>query len=187
MYEVEIKVELTDAERQELRTALTEKGFSATKVTPQADYYVEVKDSPYGGRDLKRYRDEDGKLIYTEKIWEKHNGELARKENEREVTQEEFNEARAKYSKVPFIKKQREWFKGSYKNIPISFTIDTVELSNSKKNRYFVEAEIDVKDINEVSKTKEFLKGFLKDLLKKSEIIEAPGMASLAMSLMKGV
>lgn len=181
-YEVEIKVELTDAERIELLGALKRFGFTSHGITPQADYYIQADKSPYGGVDLKRYRDEDGKLIYTEKIWEIHNGERVRREIEREVAKAELEKAVAEHPDAPSIKKEREWFRGSYKETEISFTIDSVQFNNSKQLRYFVEAEIDVSQPDEVPKIKSFLQGFLKDILKRSEIIEAPGMYSLAVS-----
>ncbi len=181
-YEVEIKVELSDAERNELLKALTSFGFVSHGVTPQADYYIQADKSPYGGVDLKRYRDEGGKLIYTEKIWEMHGGERARREIEREVTSGELEKAVAGNPKAPSIKKDREWFKGAYKGTEISFTIDSVRFNNFPQPRYFVEAEIGADRPEEVPKIKSFLQGFLKDILQRSEIVEAPGMYSLAKS-----
>ncbi len=85
MYEVEFKVELTESERDALQAALLARGFVAAEPVTQRDNYVEAKDSPHGGYDLKRYRDEGDRVIYTEKIWEPVAGSLARRENEREA------------------------------------------------------------------------------------------------------
>lgn len=69
-YEVEFKVELSEMEVQNLKQNFIKRGFEATGVDQQDDYYIEAKDSTvYKGYDLKRYRNESGKIIYTEKTW----------------------------------------------------------------------------------------------------------------------
>lgn len=180
MYEVELKVELTEAERLQLLELFKERGFGFKCVTPQNDFYIEAKESQYRGFDLKRYRDENGKFIYTEKIWEMVGGEPIRKENEREVSKEEFDSAVAKFPNALIIKKDREWFYGLYEGREISITIDTVKFNHSPNVRYFIEAEITVEDKNEVMTTKELINKFLKSILGKSEIVESPGMFAMA-------
>ena len=60
MYEVEIKVELSGKERIDLIERFKTRGFLAKGITPQNDFYIEAKPSPYGRFDLKRYRQEGG-------------------------------------------------------------------------------------------------------------------------------
>ncbi len=180
MYEVEIKIELTEKERKDLVLALQKQGFVSKGITPQNDYYIEAKESPFTGFDLKRYRNEAGKYIYTEKIWELIDNLPFRKENEHEVTKKEFEAKIAEFPKALKIVKNRDWYKGSYQGIEISVTIDSVKFDHAVDVRHFIEAEIDIAEKKEVPKTKEFIRGFLKELFNKQEIVEAPGMFTMA-------
>ena len=63
MYEVELKVEITEKEKEELIKSFKVKNYLFKGITPQDDFYIEAKESPYGGQDLKRYRKEGGKFI----------------------------------------------------------------------------------------------------------------------------
>lgn len=182
MYEVEFKVELTQQEATDLRLLFAERGFKVGDVDQQDDYYIEYKKSGlYEGYDLKRYRNESGKIFYTEKVWEMAGTEPARKESEYEVTPEKFAAEIEKYPEATKIKKQREWFTGSSKDLPnISITIDSVKFDHSPSMRYFIEAETQTPDINEVKSLKEKIVDFLKDILHKDEIIESPGMFRMA-------
>lgn len=181
-YEVEYKVELTEKEVADLRDLFKDRGFTAEGIDQQDDYYIEAKESTvYKGYDLKRYRNESGKIIYTEKTWEMVGETPARNESEHEATQEEFESEIAKYPEAVKIKKQREWFKGSSAALPhISITIDSVKFDHSPSMRYFIEAETNTADINQVKELKEKIVEFLKDILKKDEIIESPGMFTMA-------
>jgi adenylate cyclase class IV len=180
MYEVELKVELTNEEREKLINSFKERNFSFKGVTPQNDFYIEAKESQYGGYDFKRYRNENGKFIYTEKIWETTDGQNARKETENEVSKQEFESILLQFPNALKIKKDREWFGGVYQEAAISITIDSVKFDHSPGIRYFIEAEIGVEDKKDVIKTKDLIREFLKDILTVSEIKEAPGMFSLA-------
>ncbi|MES2437116.1 MAG: CYTH domain-containing protein [Patescibacteria group bacterium] len=180
MYEVELKVELTAEDKENLIAEFKARGFVAKGMTPQNDYYIEAKKSQYKGYDLKRYREEAGKYIYTEKIWEIVDDQPARRENEHEVTEPEFKSVIAQYPDAIKIIKDREWFAGEYQSTPISLTIDSVKFDHSPSMRFFTEAEIDVEDRTEVSKAKEIIELFLKDVLKKTEIVESPGMFMMA-------
>lgn len=180
MYEVESKVEITENERENIIEVFKEKNFPFKGTTPQNDFYVEANKSPYGGYDLKRYRDEGKKLIYTEKIWEMVDNAPVRKEIEHEVSKDEFASTIDQFPNAVKIKKQRDWFAASYQNTDVSITIDTVKFDHSPNIRYFIEAEIDVGDKKDVKKFKELIIEFLKELLKKSEIGEAPGMFTMA-------
>ncbi|MDA8611372.1 hypothetical protein N9L18_00715 [Candidatus Pacebacteria bacterium] len=183
-YEVETKVELTKDEKARLIDSFKEKGFEFRKVTPQRDFYVEAKESPLyeecGRYDLKRYRDEDGELIYTAKIWELVDGHIARQEEEYSVSKEKFDSEIEKYPDAVKIEKTREWFWGEFLNQKISITIDSVKFDHSPEERYFIEAEIDVSDKNETKSTKDLINNFLKEILNKEEIEEAPGMFAMA-------
>ncbi len=180
MYEVELKVELTAQEKERLILLFKEKGFKFKGVTPQRDFYIEAVKSPLGGFNLKRYRDEANKLFYTEKVWEEIDGKSIRKESERAATAEEFSSQISDFPDSLKIEKDREWFAGNHEGRAISITIDSVKFDHSKGVRYFIEAEIGVTDKNEVMETKEFVRGFLKVLLGKVEIIESPGMFTMA-------
>lgn len=186
-YEVEFKVELSEVEVKDLKVLFIERGFTSEGVDQQDDYYIEAKVSPVykgsgTGYDLKRYRNESGKIIYTEKTWEMVGDTPARQEAEHEVTQDEFEVEIAKYPDAIKIKKHREWFSGSSDTLPsISITIDSVKFDHSPSMRYFIEAEITTEDINEVKDTQEKIVEFLKDILKKNEIIESPGMFTMAL------
>lgn len=181
MYEVELKIEILESEKEAYLQTLKSKGFSFIKSSSQHDVYIEAKESPHGGYDLKRYRHEDDKYIYTEKIWEVTDDNIkARKENEREVTHHEFACEVAKYPEVVSFKKQRDWYTGIYDNHEISLTIDSVKFDDSSDMRYFTEAEIGVENKEEVGPTKQIIIGCLKELLGKEELYEAPGMFMMA-------
>jgi len=178
---VEIKIELTAKERENLISEFKKRHFLFKGVTPQNNIYVEARKSPYGSYDIKRYRDEAGKFIYTEKIWEMIGNQQARKENQYNVSEKKFKSIVAQFPKALKITKEREWFDGTYKNKDISITIDSVKFDHSPETRYFIEAEIDVKDKNDVSKTRDLILDFFKDLLQKSSIVESPDMFTMAL------
>lgn len=180
MYEVEIKVEINNKQRQELIESLKSIGFVSKGVTPQNDFYIEAKESPYGGFDLKRYRNEGDKFIYTEKTWETIEGQPIRREIQHNVSKEEFDSKISEFKDAVKIIKDREWFIGDYQGTEISFTIDSVKFDHSPGMRYFIEAEIGVADKNDVLKTKEFVRDFLKEILDMQKIIESPGMFTMA-------
>jgi adenylate cyclase class IV len=180
MYEVELKVEITNKQREDLINLFKEKCFEFKGMTPQQDVYIQAEKSPYGGYDLKRYRNEDGKFIFTQKTWELIDDQLARKENEHEVTKEEFETTIPQYPNAISIKKDREWFAGNYQGKDISITIDSIKFDHSQGIRYFIEGEIDIEDKTKVTETKELIKSFLKDVLKTEEIIDSPGMFMMA-------
>ena len=90
MYEVEYKVEITKEERDRLKELFETEGFLKKPEVFQKNYYVGVQDSPHGGHDLKRYRDEGEVIIYSDKVWEKFDSKKIRKEIEHEVSREEL-------------------------------------------------------------------------------------------------
>jgi len=180
MYEIEYKVEITREEREKLLKLFKEKGFKLKRITPQNDFYTEAEKSSFGGYDFKRYRNEDGKFIFTEKVWEKVGGEPVRKESENELSKDEFESIISKFPKAIKIKKDREWFAGSYKGKDISVTIDTVKFDHSFGTRYFIEGEILSGDKSKVSELKGLIIEFLKESLNKKEIINAPNMFTMA-------
>lgn len=179
MYEVEIKVELTKEEKDSLILEFKARNFEFKGLTPQNDFYIEAEKSIHGGYDLKRYRSEAGKYIFTQKTWETSGDTKARREDEHEVTKEEFDSTILNYPNAIKIIKDREWYKGIFKDKNISLTIDTVKFDHSPNIRYFLEAEIDVPEKAEVAFTKELISDFLKDILHKPEIIEAKGMFTM--------
>ena len=181
MYEVEWKVELSEKTREDYLKSLKEAGFVPKGMTPQNDFYIEAKASPYRGFDLKRYRQEGDEFIYTEKVWEMAGDVPARKESERNVSKEEFQTETAKYPAAIKVIKDREWFSGSFEGREISVTIDTVKFDHSPSTRYFTEAEIQVQDKNDVYEAKKLIKRFLMELLHMPQgIPEAPGMFMMA-------
>ena len=185
MYEVELKIELTPKEKEKLEQAFKDNNFEFIKQTPQKDYYIEAKKSKYynlqeATYDVKRYRNENGEFLYTAKVWEIKDGHLARQQKEYKVTKEKFEEEIKKYSEAIKIEKIRDWYLGEYEGQSISLTIDTVDFDHSKNTRYFFEAEVGVEDKNKVKETKENIKEFIQQLLDKEEIIEAPGMFTMA-------
>jgi adenylate cyclase class IV len=181
MYEVEWKVELSKEEKSSYETALKKFGFIQGETTPQNDFYIEAKPSPFGGQDLKRYRQEGKEFIYTEKIWEQADGVRARKEVERNVTEGEYRTETARYPEAVKVIKDRIWFSGQYKDRDLSVTIDSVKFDHSPAIRFFTEAEIRVADKAEVPETTAFIKHFLMDVLERPQgIPEAPGMFTMA-------
>lgn len=180
MYEVELKVEITATERTGLLTRLGDRGFLSDGVSSQEDYYIQVEKSEHGGNNIKRYRHEDDKYIYTEKMWEMVGDTLARHEDEHEVSKEEFESKLTEFSGATKIVKRREWFGGKDSLGDISIVIDTVKFDHSLADRYFVEAEIIVENKEKVKETKERIKNFLKDILDTNDIILAPGMCAMA-------
>lgn len=185
MYEVEYKVELTMEERESALNSFKERNFIADGTDQQNDYYIEAKASPVykggvKGYDLKRYRDESGTIIYTEKTWEMVGDQPARMEKEHKVTSNVFETEIKKFPDAVKIRKQREWFKGIVANLPITITIDSVKFDHSPSMRYFIEAEVNTTDINKVKELKEVVIAFLKDVLHKDELVESPGMFTMA-------
>lgn len=176
MYEVEIKIELSESQKDTLVSTFKDRGYASKGNTPQNDYYIEAKPSPYGGLDLKRYRNEVGTFIYTEKVWELIDGKKFRKETEHTVSKEEFEKAVIDFPNAVKIIKNRAWFDGGR----MSLTIDSVKFDHSPSIRYFIEAEIGVTDKAELTKAKDEIKFFLQDILNTTALVEAPGMFTMA-------
>jgi len=182
MYEVELKVEITKEEREKLLFVLENKNFIYSGMTPLNDYYIEGQESPYGGYNIKRYRQEDGKVIYTEKTWVMVGDTPSRKEDEHEVSIEVFNKEIAKFPNLIKIHKERDWFSGIYDGLDMGIMIDSVRFDHSVSTRYFIEAEVIVSDENKVKKIRGEILKFLQDLLDKPEIKEAHSMFSMALN-----
>lgn len=184
-YEVEIKVELTEAQRLKLLKEFTWFGFVDKGIIPQQDYYTKAVLSQYGDPkafDIERYRSEGGEFIYTKKDWEIENGEPVRREDEHEVTQQEFDLAVANHPDALKIIKDRHSFKASFEGTNISLSIDSVKFDHSSSIRHFMEPEIIIEDKTKVPETKEFLRRFVVFLMDipASQVVEAPGMFAMA-------
>lgn len=183
MYEIEVKVELSEVEKEKLLTDLPSHGFNFVESTPQDDFYVEAKKSEfaaYGGKyDLKRYRHEADTYIYTEKVWELIGGKATRREMEKEVTQAEFEEAVVAFPNASRVTKQRDWYSGVFEGAEISFTLDSAKFTHSPAMRYFVEAEIAVERAEDTAAARETVLNFLKTILDREEIVESPGMFTM--------
>jgi adenylate cyclase class IV len=180
MYEVEFKVELTQAESDALAERLVVSGFTPRATVTQNDYYVEAKDSPHGGYDIKRYRDEGNQIFYTEKVWELVDGEPTRREIERTIDRNEFESEVAKFPHAVTIRKDRKSFEGKWQGRPIHIDMDNVKFGHSPAMRYFVEAEIIAPSTNEVAVAKESVQSILRDFLSKEDLVESPGMFKMA-------
>lgn len=189
MYETEMKIEVSEALLSLLLDRFILDGFTDKGVVSQDDYYTKATQSQHGDPkafDIERYRSEGGKFFYTKKVWEVvEGGDPIRDEEEREVTEQEFETVVAERRWVLKIPKERHWFTASFKGREISLSIDSVKFDHSPSVRHFMEPEILVADRARVAETKEFLRRFVASLLdiEVSQIVEAPGM--FAMALMK--
>ena len=181
MYEVDYKVEITGEEKDALYELFTKDNFTKKESVLQNDYYTESKESPYGGFDLKRYRDEGDTIFYTEKVWEDVGGQKTRREKEVEVTRDEFDTELGKSQNVLKIKKDRQTFTGEYGGRKIHIDMDSVKFDHSPSMRYFLEVEIMTENKDEVTMLKELVLHFLKESLGRSDIVEAPGMFTMAL------
>lgn len=182
-YEVEIKVEISELEVQHLLLLFPQRGFIDRGVTPQKDYYVTASETPHeGAYDIERYRHEAGKFFYTKKVWEVEDNVPVRIEDEKEISEVEFEAEVAKFPDCLKILKDRHWYEAVFEGLDISLTIDEVQFDHSAEPRYFMEAEIVVQDRSLVSLTKEYLCRFVAELLyiEPSKVVEAPGMFAMA-------
>lgn len=180
MYEVEYKVEITETEKQKLGELFEANGFVSKKEVMQYDYYIEANPSEFGGFDLKRYRKEGGVFVFTEKIWEDIGGNKARRENEQEVSKEEFDKAIAQYPNALSIEKKRTSFSAKYKEHDIHIDMDRVKFDHSPSERYFIEAETISGDKENTVKLKKLMIEFLQESLGRFDVVESPGMFSMA-------
>jgi adenylate cyclase class IV len=180
MYEVEFKVELTQAESATLSDKLIANGFSSRPPVMQNDFYIEARESSHGGYDIKRYRDEGDQIFYTEKVWELVDDQPARREIEHVVTREEFGSEVPKFPDAVTIRKSRRSFQGEWQEMPIHIDMDDVKFDHSPAMRYFIEAEIIAPSAAEVAAAKALVQSFLCDLLGKEELVDSPGMFSMA-------
>jgi hypothetical protein len=181
MYEVEFKIEITSEQESLVVTELTNRSFVSEEVFPINDFFIEAKKSEHGGYDLKRYRQEGNAYIFTEKTWEKKDGMLARKEDEYEVSKEQFESVIAQHPEAIKIIKNRKEFHGNFEEKDITVAIDHVHFDHSPNTRFFIEGEILVPAIEEVEASRAFIKRFLLDLLGLDDVIESPGMFTMAM------
>ncbi len=180
MYEVEYKVEISEAQRSALILLFVRNDFNKKSEVLQNDYYIWAQESPYGEYDIKRYRDEGEKFFYTEKVWENVDGQKARREVEKEISKEELDQGIKNSEVIMKIEKTRQPFVGKYKDKEIHIDMDSVKFDHSPNIRYFIEAEI-VSDTNQnIKELKELMKNFLKESLGKEDIVESPGMFVMA-------
>ena len=179
MYEVEYKVEITEEEKDRLIALLKSRNFTDKGKVLQKDYYVEVKSSSIKGYDFNRYRDEGGKIFYTEKIWEENEEVPVHKEMEREVSREEFAKELDRYPNALKITKERQIFAGILEGQDFKIDMDSVKFDHSPNMRYFIEVEIMTEKKEEVSRLRNLIRSFLQKLLEKEEIIESPGMLDM--------
>lgn len=180
MYEVEIKVEITKEKREFLILKLKEVGFVEKGSATQHDHYVEAIKSIHGGYDLKRYRVQGDVIFYTQKTWKMNEGVLARKEDEHEATREEFEDGVANSPNPITIHKNRQSLGGPYKNTQVHVDMDSIKFDHSPDIRHFVEAEIITSNQHEVTMIKELLRELLEFVLEEKEIVESPGMFTMA-------
>ncbi len=185
MYETEIKIEITDSQRELLLSECHKRGFVDKGNVSQRDYYIKALESQHGGLnafDIERYRSEGEVFFYTKKVWEMEAGSAIRREEEREATEGECEAAIALYPHAIKIIKDRHYFDASFEGRDISLSIDSVKFDHSSTTRYFMEPEILVAEKAEVSETREFLRQFAASLLniEVSQIVEAPGMFAMA-------
>lgn len=181
MYEVEFKVELSEAERDALEATLLARGFVAATTLALEDVYVEAADSPLGGYDLKRYRDEGSRVVYAEKIWEEVGSQMARREDEREATRDEMAAAVAACPSPVRIRKERRPLSGTWEGRALHVDMDTVQFDHSPGPRYFAEAEIVTPDAALAAPLKESVKRFLREALGREDLAEAWGMFTMAL------
>lgn len=182
MYEVEYKVEITETERQNLIEIFKKEGYLVKPIVVQNDHYVEAKESPIGGYDLKRYRDEGDKIFYTEKIWEDVGGDKVRKEIENTVDRAEFEKELPKYPNKISIQKRRQTFSGKYNGNDIHIDMDSIKFDHSPAERFFIEAEVLSDDKEGVVALRNSLADFLKKALGKQDLIQSPGMFNMAVN-----
>ena len=180
MYEVEYKVEITKKERDELIELFEKEGFLKKPETFLKDYFPEVNKSEYGGFNPIRYRDEGVRVIYTKKTWEKFNNEKIRKEIEHEVSREDLEFVLAQNTDTFTIQKHRQSFSGKYDGLDIHIDMDRVKFDHSPGERYFIEAETMSENKENVEKLRKLMIEFIKKSLNKTELIESPGMFSMA-------
>jgi adenylate cyclase class IV len=184
-YEVEIKVEITEAQLPQLLATCQARGFLDKGALRQCDYYVKAVLSKHGtppAYDIERYRYEGGEIFYTKKEWDLEGGVPVRREEEHEVTPAEFDAAVEGHPNPLEIVKDRRCFQASFEGAAISLSIDSVKFDHSPRVRHFLEPEILVEDKAAVAKTRELLRRFLAFLLgiDVNEIVEAPGMFAMA-------
>lgn len=182
MYETEIKVELSVEKLQRLLGFIRRERYTDLGVTPQEDLYVEATPSPHGSFDIKRYRADGPTFFYTEKVWEGEGEARVRREIEREITSDEYRQAKENLTPVVRITKDRYNFSANYGGRSLHLSIDNVKFDHSPQVRRFFEAEIIVRDKSEVPETKEFIRRFIAEALgiQVADIVEAPGMFALA-------
>ncbi len=184
-YEVEIKIELTEAERLKLLQTFSELHFVDKGTTLQHDYYTKAALSQHGeprAFDIERYRSEGEKFMFAKKDWEVVDGKPIRREEEHPVTREEFDSAVENNPDALKIVKDRQSFVASFEDTDINLSIDSVKFDHSPLIRHFMEPEILVEDKAKVAETKELLRRFVAFLLgtEVASITEAPGMFAMA-------
>jgi hypothetical protein len=178
-YEVERKVEITEAERDALITLFEKEGFVRKPSVLQNDHYIHAVKSSLGGYDLKRYRDEGEKIFYTEKVWENIDGQNGRREIEKQVTHDEMISEVSAHPLTLTIQKKRQPFVGTHEGVDIHIDMDEVKFDHSLMVRFFVEAETITAYPDLVKHLALLMLDFLRESLGR-EVVEAPGMFTMA-------
>ncbi len=179
-YEVEFKVEITEAEREALMDNLRQKGFSEEPEVSQDSVYVDTTESSKGGDGPERYRREGNRFFHTRKILEKVGNSMACREIQREISQSEYMDVVLKNPEAVRVPKQRNSFSGKYQGQNVHIDMDSVKFKHSPSIRFFVEAEIITNDEGRVEILEKFVQQTLKDLLGRSDLVRSPGIYGMA-------
>ena len=103
-----------------------------------------------------------------------------RREEEEEVSLKELQEETSKIPDSVNIEKTREYFGGKYQGTDLLVSIDSVTFGHSEGERYFIEAEVCVEKKEDTQEAEHVVKNFLRNLLATQDLVESPGMFSMA-------
>lgn len=139
--EAEVKMELTQEEFRRMPETLLALNFHQDDNYSIVDYYLDYEMSGNGGYNFSRVRETTSGFTITEKHWKQDNdGRRIRIEDESML---DSQSAQTMISAVPgnhIIRKERTDFRGGSSQIPMTISLDQLEIS--KRTRFFIEVEM---------------------------------------------
>ena len=178
--EAEVKLEISEEEFRRLPETLLPLHFRQEDNYSIVDYYLDYELAGNGGYNFTRVRETTVGFKITDKVWRQDSaGRWIRIEDESTL---DSSSAKSMISAVPenrIIRKNRLDFRGGSSQIPMTISLDRLELN--KRIRYFIEVEMIVPP-EIAADAHDSIMGWMKNELRLNAETEAPSMLQLLIS-----
>jgi len=178
--EAEVKLEISEEEFRRLPETLLPLHFRQEDNYSIVDYYLDYELAGNGGYNFTRVRETTMGFKITDKAWKQDSaGRWIRIEDESIL---DSSSAKSMISAIPenrIIRKNRLDFRGGSSQIPMTISLDRLELN--KRIRYFIEVEMIVPP-EIAADAHDSIMAWMKNELRLNAETEAPSMLQLLIS-----